>query len=92
MSIIWGQPKISSCCLCVWCKLKEFGGRGNARFPTSMVESFSADFLAATEIYWTESHLEFYQTSTTELLCENMWIALDDWANDGYFDGLLHLW
>ena len=72
MSIMWGQPKISSCCLCVWCKSKELGGRGSTRFPTLIVESFSADFLPAIENYWTESHLEFCQTSTTELLCENM--------------------
>ena len=67
------MPKISSCGPCVWCKSKELGGRGSTRFPTSMVESFSADFLPAIESYWTESHLEFCQTSTTELLCENMW-------------------
>ena len=24
---MWGQPKISSCCLCVWCKSKELGGK-----------------------------------------------------------------
>ena len=73
MSIMWGQTKISSCCLCVWCKSKEFGGRESTRFPTSIVESFSADFLPAIESYWKESHLEFCQTSTTELLSENMW-------------------
>ena len=27
--------------------------------------------------------MEFCQTSTTELLCESMWIVLDDWANGG---------
>ena len=73
MSIMWGQPKISSYCLCVWCKSKELGGRGSTRFPTSIVESFSADFLPAIESYWKESHLEFCQSSTTELLSENMW-------------------
>ena len=73
MSIMWGQPKISSCCLCVWCKSKELGGRGSTRFPTSIVESFSADILAAIESYWKESHLKFCQTSSAELLSENMW-------------------
>ena len=34
---------------------------------TPMVESLSADFLPAIESYCTESHLEFCQTSTTEL-------------------------
>ena len=29
---MWGQPKISSCCLCVWCKSKELGGLGRASF------------------------------------------------------------
>ena len=53
MSIMWGQPKISSCCLCVWCKSKELGGSPSTRFPTSMVESFSADFVSAVESYWT---------------------------------------
>ena len=72
---MWGQPKTSSCCLCVWCKSKELGGRGSTRFPTSMSKSFSADFLPAIENYWTESHLEFCQSSTTELLCKNMWSA-----------------
>ena len=24
---MWGQPKTSSCCLCVWCKSKELQGR-----------------------------------------------------------------
>ena len=70
---MWGQPKTSSCCLCVWCKSKELGGRGSTRFPTSIVESFSADILAAIESYWKESHLKFCQTSTAELLSENMW-------------------
>ena len=64
---MWGKPKTSSCFLCVWCKSKELGGRGSTRSPTSMVESFSVDFLPAIESYW-------------------------DWANDGYFDGFLHLW
>ena len=67
------QSKISSCCLCVWCKPKELGGRRSIKFPTSMVESFSGDFLPAIESYCGESHLEFCQTSATELLCESMW-------------------
>ena len=71
-----GQPKTLFCCLCVWCKSKELGGRRSTRFPTSTVESFSADFLPAIESHWTESHLEFCQTSTTELFCENMWSVL----------------
>ena len=70
---MWGQPKTSSCCLCVWYKSKELRSRGSTRFPKSMVERFSADFLPAIESYWTESHLKFCQTSTTELLCKNVW-------------------
>ena len=50
---MWGKPKTSSCFLCVWCKSKELGGRGSTRSPTSMVESFSVDFLPAIESYWT---------------------------------------
>ena len=92
MSIMWGQTKISSCFLCVWCKSKEFGGRESTRFPTSIVESFSADFLPAIESYWKESHLEFCQTSTTELSPKICGTSLDDWANDSNFDGLPHLW
>ena len=40
----WGQSKISSCCICVWCKSREIGVCvWGARFPTPMVESFSPD-------------------------------------------------
>ena len=73
MSIMWGQPKISSCCLCVWYKSKELRGRGSTRFPTSIVVSFSADFLPAIESYWIEPYSDFCQTATTELFCENIW-------------------
>ena len=55
-----GQSKISSCCICVWCKSKELGGSRSARFPTPMVESFVADLLPAIKSYWTESHLELF--------------------------------
>ena len=72
MSIMWGQLKISSCCLCVWCKSKELGGGGVQDSQYQQVESFSADSLPAVKSYRTESHLEFCQTSTTVLLCENM--------------------
>ena len=53
MSVMCGQPKISSCCLCVWCESNKLGCRGSTRFPTSMVESFSVYFLPAKESYWT---------------------------------------
>ena len=89
---MWGQTKISSCCLCVWCKSNELGCRFSTRFQTPMVESFSADFLPFIESYWTELHLEFCETSMTELLCEICGLLLDDWAHGGYIDGLLHLW
>ena len=56
-------------------KSRELGNRGSPRFPTPMVESFSADPLPAIESYLTESHLEFCQTSTTGLLCESKWNA-----------------
>ena len=58
---VWGQLKISSCYLYVWCKSKELGGRESTRFLTPMVESFSADFLPAIERYWKGSHLEFFK-------------------------------
>ena len=54
------QPKISPCCLCVWCKSRELGGRGSPRFPTPVVESFSGDLLPAIKSYWAESHLELF--------------------------------
>ena len=38
---------------------------------SAMVSSFSAD-LPAIESHWTEWHLEFCGTSTTEFLCESM--------------------
>ena len=28
----WGRSKISSYCLCIWCKSREMGGRGSPRF------------------------------------------------------------
>ena len=65
---IWSASYASAKTLGVWCKSKELGGRGSTRFPTPMAESFSADFLQAIESYWTESHLQFCQSSTTELL------------------------
>ena len=46
----WGQSKISSCCICVWCKSREIGGRGSPRFPTLMVESFSPDLFPAVKV------------------------------------------
>ena len=58
---VWGQLKISSSYLYVWCKSKELGGRESTRFLTPMVESFSADFLPAIERYWKGSHLEFFK-------------------------------
>ena len=54
------QIKISSCCLYVWCKSRELGGRGSPRFPTPMVESFSTDLLLAIKCYWAEQHLELF--------------------------------
>ena len=44
---MFGQSKILSCCLCLWCKSRKLGGRGSPGFPTAMVESFSADLLPA---------------------------------------------
>ena len=41
-----------------------------------MVESFSANLLPALKSYWTESHLVFCQTQTTELFYESMWSTL----------------
>ena len=36
-----GQSKISSCCLCVQYKSREFGGKRSPRFSTQMVEIYS---------------------------------------------------
>ena len=36
--------------------------------------------------------MEFYQTSTTELLFKVYGAPLDDWANGGCVDGLLQVW
>ena len=55
---MWGQSKLSSCCICDWCKSREIGGRGSLRLPTSMVECFSTDLLPAIKSYWTESLFE----------------------------------
>ena len=54
---MWGQSKISSCCISDWCKSREMRGRRSLRLPTPMVESFSADLLAI-KSYWTESSFE----------------------------------
>ena len=54
---------------------QEDWGGWSPRFPIQMEERFSADLLMAIESYWTDSHLEFCQTSTTKLLSENMWSA-----------------
>ena len=43
------------------------------------------------KVYWRESHMEFYQTSKTELLFESMWSAFD-WANGGCVYGLFQVW
>ena len=123
----WGQSKVSSCCLCVWCKSRELGDRGSLntiggnllhRPSTSYKKAFDRIAFGINYIilaksrrargashepafmdsysliishmrlaclpsrwvsrgrsiksYWTESHMEFFQTSTTELLCESM--------------------
>ena len=57
-----------------------------------MVERFSADFLPAMESYLTESHLEYCQTSTTNLLCESMQSLFGWLTNGGYVDGLPQVW
>ena len=56
----WGQSKISSFCLCVWCKSREWRGSGNPRFKTPMVEVFSADLLPAIKSHWAELDLELF--------------------------------
>ena len=47
----------------VWWKSRKLGGRGSPRFPTAMVERFSADLLPAIKSYWPETHLESYTAS-----------------------------
>ena len=41
----WGQSKISSSCICVWCESGELRRRRSSRFPcvTPVVETFSID-------------------------------------------------
>ena len=124
-----GSPsKISSCCLCVWCKSRELEGRevqdsqhqwwkpslqtlpAVSNWAESHLELFILfglnpgpreedlirllSWIAAwllirriwlvhisrwvfpgcsIERYWTEQHMEFCQTSTSEVLCESMW-------------------
>ena len=77
-----GEPEISSCCFCVWCKSRELEGRGSPRFPcnTQVLESFYSDLLRVRMTYLVESHLESCQTSAMELSYENnkrLWL-LDD--------------
>ena len=78
----WGQSKISSCCLCVWCKSRELGGKGSSRFPTPTMESFSADLLPAIKGYWAELNLELFTllrlnpgVRGEHLTCVLSWIA-----------------
>ena len=68
-----GEPEISSCCFCVWCKSRELGGRVSPRFPckTQVVKSFYSDLLRVRITYLVEPHLESCQTSTMELSCQN---------------------
>ena len=58
---MWIQSKILFYCFRVWCEWIELESRGSLRFPyiTSVVKNAQ-----------TESHLEFFQTSTMELLSE----------------------
>ena len=55
---IWGQSKISSCCICDWCKSREMKGRGSPRLPTPVVESFSGNLFPVIKSYCTESPFE----------------------------------
>ena len=85
-----GEPEISSCCFCVWCKSRELEGRGSPRFPcnTQVLESFYSDLLRVRMTYLVESHLESCQTSTMELSYENnkrLWL-LDDFRKNSTAD------
>ena len=55
---IWGQSKISSCCICDWCKSRRMKGRGSPRLPTPVVESFSGNLFLVIKSYCTESPFE----------------------------------
>ena len=52
---LWGQSKISACCICDRSKSREIGGRGIPRLAPPMMESFSEDLLLTIKCYWTES-------------------------------------
>ena len=47
LSITWGQSKISSYFICIWCESEELRGRKSSRFPcvTLVVETFSSDWV-----------------------------------------------
>ena len=64
---------------CVWRKSRVLRGRVSQRFPcvNSAMESFSSNLLRAIISYWTESHLEYCQTSTMELFSKNSQQAKD---------------
>ena len=88
----WIQSEISSCCICVWCKSREMGGRGSPRFPTPMVESFSADHLPTKKVFgysriW--NSVKYQQQTSSMKVCG---APLDDCANGDYVDCLLHVW
>ena len=55
---VWGQSKISSCCICDWCESRETEGRESPRLLTPSVESFSADLLPAIKSYARELPFE----------------------------------
>ena len=68
---MWGQFKISSCCICDWCESREMGGRGSPRLPTPMVESFSADLIGHSRllncVYCLESRIKIVAYNTTSV-------------------------
>ena len=45
---VWSQPKISSCCLCVWCKSKELKRQGEYKIPNTnggkLLRRFSSSY------------------------------------------------
>ena len=91
-----GEPEISSCCFCVWCKSRELEGNGSLRFPcnTEVVKSLYSDLLRAKITYLVESRLESCQTSTMELSYENkkrLWL-LDDFHKKLHHRGFTGLW
>ena len=93
---MWGQPMISSCCLCVrWENCREnweLGGRGGAGEGSPRF-TLSGELLCRPSKSYRKllDRVAFLQQqwSYSVKICGAL---LGDWTNGGYADGLLHVW